>query len=150
MDKVRLNNFILWCKNWYQPIDTTMDIITQAQKILTLDGYLSCNIPTSIALIFIDELVQKEIIKPISLFVWNEDILRYMAMYNMNYNEALLYRLRNFFAFECSKLPLTPPVYSREVYKLGFVGPSHMGNSYKMLNYKANNFFNNFSKTNVN
>lgn len=47
MDKVRLNNFILWCKNWYQPIDNKMDIITQAKKILTLDGYLSCNNPIS-------------------------------------------------------------------------------------------------------
>ena len=60
MDKVRLNNFILWCKNWYQPIDNKMDIITQAKKILTLDGYLSCNNPISIALMFIDELVEKE------------------------------------------------------------------------------------------
>ena len=74
MDKVKLNNFILWCKNWYQPIDKKMDIITQAKKILVLDEYLSCNNPISIALIFIDELVEKGIIKPISLFVWNEEI----------------------------------------------------------------------------
>ena len=45
MDKVRLNNFILWCKNWYQPIDKEMDIITQAKKILSLDGYTSINNP---------------------------------------------------------------------------------------------------------
>ena len=41
MDKVKLNNFILWCKNWYLPIDKEMDIITQAKKILVLDEYLS-------------------------------------------------------------------------------------------------------------
>lgn len=141
MDKVRLNNFILWCKNWYQPVDNRMDIIAQAQKILTLDGYLSCNNPISIALIFIDELVDTGVIKPIRLQIWNEEIVKYTSIYNMSYNEALLYRIRTFFTFECDKLPLTPPVYSREVYKLGFIGPSHMGNSYKMLNYKANKFF---------
>lgn len=142
MDKTRLNNFILWCKNWYQPIDYDMDIITEARKILTLDDYLPCNNPISITLRFIDELVNKGVIEPIRLQVWNEEVVKYMSMCNVNYNEALLYRIRNFFAFECVKLPLTPPVYNRKVYKLGFVGPSHMGNSYKMLNYKANKFFN--------
>lgn len=57
MDKVKLNNFILWCKNWYQPIDKKMDIITQARNILVLDGYMPNNAPIPIALIFIDELV---------------------------------------------------------------------------------------------
>lgn len=141
MNKVRLNNFILWCKNWYQPIDNKMDIITQAKKILTLDGYLSCNNPISIALIFIDELVEKEIIKPISLFVWNEEINKYKLVYECDYQSALMYRIRNFFTFECNKLQLTPPIYSRKIYKLGFMGPSYMGNSYKMLNYKARKIF---------
>lgn len=141
MDKVRLNNFILWCKNWYEPIDNRMDIIAQAQKILTLDGYMSCNNPITIALIFIDELVEKEIIKPISLFVWNDEINKYKFVCECDYNSALMYRIKNFFAYECSKLQLTPPVYSRDVYKLGFVGPRYFGNSYKMLNYKARKFF---------
>lgn len=141
MDKVRLNNFILWCKNWYQPIDNKMDIITQANKILTLDGYLSCNNPISIALMFIDELVEKGIIKPIRLHVWNENIIMGMAAYNLTYDESLLHIIKNFFKFERDELPLTPPVYSRKVYKLGFIGPRYMGNSYKMLNYKARKIF---------
>ena len=137
MDEVRLNNFILWCKNWYQPIGNGMDATTQARKILTLDGYLSCNNPISIALEFIDELVDKGLIKPIRLRVWNEDVVRGMTMYDITYNESLLYRIRTFFAFECHNLQLAPPFYSRELYKLGFVGPKYLGNSYKMLNYKA-------------
>ena len=141
MDKVRLNNFILWCKNWYQPIDNKIDIITQAKKILTLDGYLSCNNPVSIVLIFIDELVEKGIIKPIRLHAWNGTIIVGMATYNLTYDESLLHIIKNFFKFECDKLPLTPPVYSRKVYKLGFIGPRYMGNSYKMLNYKARKIF---------
>lgn len=142
MDKARLNHFRLWCKNWYQPIDTRVDIITEAKKILTLDGYLSCNNPIAISLNYIDDLVKDGIIQPIKLMVWNEEIIRYMSMYDFNYNEALLYSIKNFFAFECNKLPLNPPTYSRKIYKLGFIAPTNFGNSYKLANYKVNKFFN--------
>lgn len=142
MDKVRLNHFILWCKNWYQTIDDSVDIITEARKILTLDDYLSYNNPIAIALNYIDDLVKEGVIQPIRLMVWNEEIVKYMSMYGFNYNEALLHRIRNFFAFECNKLPLTPPIYSRKVRKLGFIAPTYFGSSYKLANYKANKFFN--------
>ena len=142
MDKVRLNNFILWCKNWYQPIDKKMDIITQAKKILVLDGYMPNNTPIPIVLLFIDKLVEKGIIKPISLFVWNYEINKYKFAYKCDYQSALMYRIKNFLAFEFNKFQLMPPVYSREVYKLGFVGPRYMGSSYKMLNHKARKIFN--------
>ena len=66
-NKVKLNNFILWCKGWYQPIKSDVDFIIQAQKALVLDGYLPCNNPIDISLIFIDELVEKNIIFPIKL-----------------------------------------------------------------------------------
>lgn len=142
MEKARLNHFILWCKNWYEPVNTKEDIVTQAQKILTLDGYLAVNNPIFIALNYIDELVDKGTINPIRLAVWNQEIIKYMSFYNMNYNEALLCRIRVFFAFECSKLPIIPPVYSRKLYKMGFVAPKYFGNSYKLANYKANKIFN--------
>ena len=142
MDKVRLNNFILWCKNWYQPINKKTNVIRQARNILVLDGYMPNNAPIPIVLLFIDELVENGIVRPIKLQVWNEDINRDMSIFNLSYNEALLYRVKNFFAFECGSLPLKPPVYSREVFKLGFVGPRYMGSSYKMLNHKARKFFN--------
>ena len=142
MGKVRLNNFILWCKNWYQPIDKKINIITQAKKILVLDGYMPNNAPIQIVLLFIDELVEKGIIKPISLFVWNDEINKYKFVYECDYQSALMYRIKNFLAFECNKSQLMPPVYSRELYKLGFVGPRYMGSSYKMLNHKAREIFN--------
>ena len=144
MGKNRLNNFILWCKGWYQPISTDMDFIVQAQKSLVLDGYLPCNNPISISLNFIDELVEKNIISPIKLNIWNQDINSYMNLYQLDYHNAMIFRIKNFFAFEFEHgtLPLNPPVYNRATYKLGFIGPKHMGNSYKMLTYKANKFFN--------
>lgn len=119
-----------------------MDMITEAQKILTLDDYLSCNNPISIALGYIDELVDEGVIKRIRLQNWNADIIRHMMMFHVNYNEALLYRIRNFFAFECSKLSLTPPIYSRKIFKMGFVAPRCFGNSYTLANYKVKQYFN--------
>ena len=143
MEKIRLNNFILWCKGWYQPIKTDMDFIAQAQKSLILDGYLPCNNPISISLIFIDELVEKHIISPIKLNVWNQEINSYMNLYQLDYHNAMLFKIKNFFAFEIKRdaLSLNPPVYNRNTYKLGFTGPKHMGNSYKMLTHKADKFF---------
>ena len=88
MDKVRLNHFILWCKNWYQPINNKMDIIAEAREILTLDGYLSCNNPISIALNYIDDLVKDGTIPPIGLMMWNEEIVKTMTIYNINYQFA--------------------------------------------------------------
>ena len=54
-NKIRLNNFILWCKGWYQSINRD-DVLNDARKILTLDGYLSCNNPINISLNYIDTL----------------------------------------------------------------------------------------------
>jgi hypothetical protein len=141
MENTRLNNFILWCKGWYEPIDNSVDAITQARKILTLDGYMPCNNPISITLGYIDDLVNNGTIPPMRLMMWNEEIVKYMSLYEMNYYESLLCRIRNFFAFECVKLPLTPPTYSRKVYELGFIAPTHFGNSYKLANYKAKKYF---------
>ena len=142
MDKVRLNNFILWSKNWYQPINKKTNVIRQARNILVLDGYMPNNAPIPIVLLFLDELVENGIVRPIKLQVWNENITRDMTTFNLSYNEALFYRIKTFFEFECGSLPLKSPVYSREVYKLGFVGPRYMGSSYKMLNHKARDIFN--------
>lgn len=140
MDKTRLNNFVLWCKNWYRP-NKEMDIIAQAQKMLILDGYLPHNNPIDITLDYIDELVEKGVIKAPRLSRWNEEITRLMNYHDYSYHTAIMYRITIFFAFECDGLSLTPPVYSRKIYKMGFNAPMHLGNSYKLANYKANKFF---------
>ena len=140
-NKIRLNNFILWCKGWYQPVNKD-DIINDARKILTLDGYLSCNNPIYIALNYIDYLVRNNTIYPINLVCWNEGVIKYMNYSGIPYSEALIYKIREFFAYECSELQLNPPTYSRKLYKLGFIAPKHFGNSYKLANYKVNKFFN--------
>lgn len=143
MNNIRLNHFILWCRGWYRPVSNKRDMLKEAQQILCLDGYLKGNNPISIVLNYIDELVEKGEIKPIRLDLWNQEIVKYMNWYKFDYQTSLIYRLRNFLAFEVdAKLfNLTPPIYSRKLFKMGFVAPSHFGNSYKMCNYKVNKIF---------
>lgn len=139
MNNIRLNHFILWCKGWYQPVNDRREMLKEAQQILCLDGYLECNNTISIVLNYIDVLVEKGEIEPIRLDLWNNEIVKYMNWYKFDYQTSLIYRLRNFFAFEVdAKLfNLTPPIYSRKLFKMGFVAPSHFGNSYKMCNHKV-------------
>ena len=67
-----------------------------------------------------------------------------MNLYQLDYHNAIMFKIKNFFAFEIERytLILNPPMYNRTIYKLGFIGPKRMGNSYKMLTHKANKFFN--------
>ena len=39
-NNLRLNNFILWCKNWYVPVNKNMNIFDQVKAALYLDGYI--------------------------------------------------------------------------------------------------------------
>jgi hypothetical protein len=136
----RLNNFILWCKGWYVSVNDD-SLLEQAQKILTLDDYLVNNHTLTIVLKYIDDLIERNIVS-INLQYWYEEIAKYINFYEATYQEALIYRIKMFFAFEYNPFPLNPPVYSRKVYKLGFKAPSQLGNSYTLANYKAKKYFN--------
>ena len=146
MNTNRLNNFILWCKNWYKPIDKNMPMFEQARAALYLDDYICCrtdNDVLNIVLRFLDDLIESKVIEPFSMQTFYYKIKHNKNLYNLSDEESILWTIRSFFAWELGNkvIKLNPPVYNRNVYKLGFIGPSHMGNSYKMLNYKANKFF---------
>lgn len=147
----RLNNFILWCKGWYVSVNESEDVFNLALKALKLDGYefATTNDINGIALRYIDDLIEDKVITSNMSYlrhsVWNSEIQRYMNLFNMNYQQALLFTIKHFFAFEITKKEITliPPTYTRELYKLGFVAPKHFGNSYKMANFKTHYFFKN-------
>lgn len=148
-ENLRLNNFILWCKNWYDPIDKNMNVFDQVKAALYLDGYQFIQTRhdvMNIILGFMDDLSDSKILgdHPFRLQRFYQDVQSNKHWYQMPSDEAFLWAIRNYFAFSIGSkdVKLNPPVYNRKVYKLGFVGPRHMGNSYKMLNHKANNFFN--------
>lgn len=147
MNTNRLNNFILWCKNWYQPIDKNMSMFEQARAALYLDDYICCatdNDVLNIVLTFLDDLINAKVIEPFSMQTFYYKIKHNKNLYNLSDDESILWTIRSFFAWELGKkvIKLNPPIYNKNVYKLGFTGPSHMGNSYTMLNYKAKKFFN--------
>ena len=120
----------------------------QAQAALYLDGYvfIKNNFDMfNIVFAFIDDLIEAQIIKPIELQKIYNEIEQNRRLYNMDYDGALLYYIKHFFAFNLSSddVVLNPPIYSRKVFKLGFIGPKHLGNSYTLLNYHAKKMFNN-------
>lgn len=144
-ENVRLNNFILWCKGWYRPVYSGMDIYSQARLALKLDGYefLRTNDEViNIINIFIDDMVENGIFKPMRLHWLYSEILKF-EQYGATRSDALLIALRDYFAYNIDRdmITLRPPVYNRSVFKLGFTAPKNLGNTYKMQNDKANKFF---------
>lgn len=154
MTKTRLNNFILWCKGWYKSVNDEIDILDEALIALKLDGYefATKNHVLGIVLNYIDEMIDKKIIdsrisalRPSRL---HKSISENMHFYKLNYNEALAFTIMSLFKYELTKdnITLNPPVYSRKLYKMGFVAPTILGNSYKLANYKAQKYFKKYFK----
>ena len=146
MNANRLNNFILWCKNWYQPIDENTPIFEQARAALYLDDYICCrtdNDVLNIILLFIDDLVEAKVIQPFRMQTFYTNIKKNKHWYKFSDDESLLWTIRDFFAWELESkvIKLNPPNYNRTVYKLGFKAPRQYGNSYKMANFKIKQLF---------
>lgn len=142
----RLNNFILWCKGWYICVNNEMDIFDAALIALKLDGYefATKNHVLGIILNCLDEMIDKKIIDALRISRLHKSISENMHFYELNYNEALAFTIKSLFKYELTKdnITLNPPIYSRKLYKMGFVAPTNLGNSYKMANYKAKKYFN--------
>lgn len=145
----KLNNFILWCKGWYECINDK-DMFDQAVDMLILDDYICCQKRSVIGIVlnYIDTLKEKGIIHPQTHYllhsVWHNNITNNMRTYNVDYEKAVLITIKHFFAFhvDSKDIKLFPPTYSRKLYKMGFVCPRYFGNSYKMCNHKVKKFFN--------
>lgn len=150
MKQVRLNHFILWCKGWYEPVDKCDNVFETLKKVLTLDGYEYIDSKGSIfniVLTFIDDLIEEGVINknngPLRFYNIYNNVKRNKDLLYMNDDEALIYTIKNFFAFDLSRedIKLNPPTYSRRLYKMGLKSPVHFGNTYKSQNAYVNNFF---------
>lgn len=159
----RLNHFVLWCNGWYEPVGTRdvvryedlkkfpeRDDFENLAQILKLDGYMFVRNKQdvlSIVLGFMDELIEQvpsvRKFSALRMTVWHGAIQEYMRWTKGDFERSLLLVVRDFFKYGISSenIRLTPPVYSRKLYKMGFVCPSHFGNSYKMCNHKARKYF---------
>lgn len=143
----RLNHFILWCKGWYESVDENMDLFDQVVEVLKLDGYILCEKRNVLGILtnYIDEIIDKSEGRPnyLRIHIWHQNISHNMYLNMMDYKTAVLINIKNFFAYhiEAKNFNLTPPIYSRKLYKKGLRCPSQFGNSYKMCNYKTAKFF---------
>ena len=150
MEANRLNNFILWCKGWYVSVNDSKDYFNEVKEILKLDGYefvRNKQDVLSIVLHYMDDLIDAGIISssqgPLKMAVWHSELQKYIIWMKGDYDLATLCVIRDFFRFSITRkdIKLDPPVYSRKVYKMGFICPRIYGNSYKMCNSKVKKFF---------
>lgn len=150
----RLNNFILWCKGWYKPIQKDLSLFEQVRRILTLDEYMWATKQSNILYIvsnFIDEY-NKYILsvggQPYLQHKLIDDVFKYINFYDFDMNTAILISYRDFIAFDISNkhIILNPPNYNRKLYKLGFVADYKNGQSYTESNRYAKKFFNDKKK----
>lgn len=148
---IRLNNFILWCKNWYNPINRKEDIFVTAKKVLTLDDYFYLKNNQNVMIVinnFIDDLLYKnpKIFnnQQLSISVLFNDIVKYKNLCQCSFEEAWLRVVKNLFAFNLtlSDIALKPPVYSRKTFKMGLVAPHDFGNTYTEQNRNVKKYFN--------
>lgn len=148
-EKPRLNHFILWCKGWYKPIKKDMDFFEQVRLILTLDEYLWATKQGNILYIisnFIDEY-NKYILsvggQPYYQHKLINDINKYVDLYELDINTAILLSYRDFIAFDISNkhITLSAPNYNRKLYKMGFIGEYKNGQSYTENNRYAKKHF---------
>lgn len=148
-NKVRLNHFILWCKGWYNPVNKNEYIFKTIKNVLKLDGYefvkskWDC---MSIIVNFLDDFIHENPnFTEIRMYRFHTEISKYMNTYKYSYEESLLYVIRNFFAFSVTSkhIDLTPPVYSRKMYKMGLVAPDVIKGTYKQENKEVGKFFKN-------
>lgn len=148
--KPRINNFILWCKNWYTPTNPDMPLLEQCKRILKLDDYICVKTLDDVLCIitnFIDDYseylvsIGKQPFRHLCLmYIMNKN----MYIHKMNYTDALIYAYREFLAYEPTgeTMTLEMPIYNKELYKLGFKYSNKPGETYKECNRIANNFFN--------
>ena len=72
-----------------------------------------------------------------------KEMSKYMNTYKYSYEESLLMVIRDFFAFSVTSkhIELTPPVYSRNLYKMGLAAPDIIKGTYKQENKEVDKFF---------
>ena len=128
-EKPRLNHFILWCKGWYKPIKKDMDFFEQVRLILTLDEYNKYIVSVGGQPYYQHKLIN--------------DINKYVDLYELDINTAILLSYRDFIAFDISNkhITLSAPNYNRKLYKMGFIGEYKNGQSYTENNRYAKKHF---------
>ena len=137
----RLNNFILWCKGWYIPVNPELSLFSQAMLALKLDDYCFVKNKSDVLNIvfnMFDEINSMRIKSGKNKFKFHVFYHQYniYKMFDADNEEALLLALK-YFILDLDKddVKLKLPVYNKHLYKMGFKSPFHkLGTTYKQLN----------------
>ena len=151
--KVRLNNFILYSKGWYEPVNKNISKLDFYKKILKLDGYdliKSYNDVISVILIQFDEY-NKFLINNnkngYSFFQIFNNVKERMSICGISYEEAIISVIMSYFMeMSSDEIELKCPFYDRKLFKNGisfsmFFWKRKVGITYKEQNNFARSMF---------
>ena len=150
-----LNNFALFSKGWYSPVNDDEDLLTTVKHVLALDGYEFISNYNDVLCILLNEIdrynkyLYSVNAKTLDLFkesseeknLWHKDISN---------EEAIVRVIAKFLRYMDSKyIKLQCPVYNRKLTKKYgltlqpfFYKKSKQGTTYKEMNRVANKYFN--------
>lgn len=141
----RLNNFVLWTKGWYKlketnNIDDRTKLFKTLKKVLALDDFLFINSEEDIVHIlsnnirYYNEWAQANNQQTLEVDCFMTEVFARMRLYDISYFEAMVYYIREFFAWR-SKINLHAPIYNSKITKFGLVSPLWTnGMTYAQLN----------------
>lgn len=143
-----LNNFVLWTKGWYKlkennNIDDRTKLFETLKKVLALDGFHFINSEEDIVHIlsnnigYYNKWAQANNQKTLEVDSFMSEVFANIKIYDVSYFEAMIYCIRQFFAWY-SKINLHAPIYNSKITKFGLVSP-HWANgmTYAQLNRDA-------------
>ena len=153
-----LNNFALFSKGWYSPVNDDEDLLTTVKHVLALDGYEFISNYNDVLCILLNEIdrynkyLYSVNAKTLDLFTFYKEISEEKNLWHKDISneEANVRVIAKFLRYMDSKyIKLQCPVYSRKlIKKYGltlrpfFYKKSEQGTTYKEMNRVANKYFN--------
>lgn len=150
-----LNNFALFSKGWYSPVNDDEDLLTTVKHVLALDGYEFISNYNDVLCILLNEIdrynkyLDSVNANTLNLFKFCKEISEEKNLWHKDISneEAIVRVIANFLRYMDNRyMKLKRPVYNRElIKKYGLTLPpvvSKQGTTYKEMNRFANEYFN--------
>lgn len=153
-----LNNFALFSKGWYSPVNDDEDLLTTVKHVLVLDGYDFISSYNDVLCILLSEIdrynkyLDSVNARTLDLFtLWKESSEEKNLWHkDISNEEAIVRVIAKFLRYMDSKyIKLQCPFYSRKLTKKYgltlrpfFYKKSEQGTTYKEMNRVANKYFN--------
>ena len=153
-----LNNFALFSKGWYSPVNDNEDLLTTVKHVLALDGYEFISNYNDVLCILLSEIdrynkyLDSVNARTLDLFtLWKESSEEKNLWHkDISNEEAIVRVIAKFLRYMDSKyIKLQCPFYSRKLTKKYgltlrpfFYKKSEQGTTYKEMNRVANKYFN--------